>query len=502
MAYLFFLLIFLVSCGGMTQEVPATYTSLTESAPVYPDYRDVTIPCNIAPLNVMVNDAGEAFAGLITSSSGLKVVAQCEANKLFFDAAEWRSLLDASKGETLKVEVFVKRADQWYAYAPHSLNVAPEPIDSFLSYRLIEPSYELYRQLGLYQRNLTNFDEQPIYENNNTFSEVDNHCVNCHNYKNFDASNMLFHVRASHGGTIVVTDGKAKKMKMTVDSVLANSVYPSWHPHQPLVAFSSNQTGQVFHLIDRSKVEVIDYASDLVLYDVERNTISNILRTKDFLETFPHWSPDGKRLFFTRAYTPGLAMIPDSVRSDSIIPIIDSLRYDVMSMTFDPQTRTFGEPQLEVSCSANGRSAAVSRVSPDGNYVLYTEGTRGQFHIWHPEADLYVKNLQTGEIRCLDKASGMGPDSYHTWSSNGRWIVVASRRDDGSYSRVYIAYFDVNGNDHKAFLLPQLDPEHNFCRMKSYNVPELTRNAVRTTPEQLREVIYDDASIQQVTYQD
>ena len=101
MAYLFFLLIFLVSCGGMTQEVPATYTSLNESAPVYPDYRDVTIPCNIAPLNVMVNDAGEAFAGLITSSSGMKVVAQCEANKLFFDAAEWRSLLDASKGETL-----------------------------------------------------------------------------------------------------------------------------------------------------------------------------------------------------------------------------------------------------------------------------------------------------------------------------------------------------------------------------------------------------------------
>ena len=502
MAYLFFLLIFLASCGDMTQEVPATYTSLSESAPVYPDYRNVTIPCNIAPLNVMVNAEGEAFAGCITSSAGRKIVAQCDANKLFFDANEWASLLDASKGDSLKVDVFVKRANQWYAFAPHALYVAPEPIDSFLSYRLIEPSYELYRQLGLYQRNLTNFDEQSIYENNSTFSNDDNHCVNCHNYKNFDASNMLFHVRASHGGTIFVKDGKAKKMKMTVDSVLANSVYPSWHPTLPLVAFSSNQTGQVFHITDRSKIEVIDYASDLVLFDVERGTITNVLRTKEYLETFPHWSPDGQRLFFTRAYTPQLALLPDSVRTDSVIPIIDSLRYDVMSMAFDPQTRTFGAPQLEVACSANARSAAVARVSPDGSYVLYTEGNRGQFHIWHPESDLYVKNLQTGEVRCLENTSGIGPDSYHTWSSNGRWIVVASRRDDGSYSRVYISYFDAEGNDHKAFVLPQYDPEHNYRRMKSYNVPELTKNAVLTTSEQLREVVYDDTSIQQVVYED
>jgi Tol biopolymer transport system component len=299
-----------------------------------------------------------------------------------------------------------------------------------------------------------------------------------------------------------VEDGKAKKMKMTTDSVLANSVYPSWHPSLPLVAFSSNQTGQVFHLTDRSKIEVIDYASDLVLYDVEQATITNILRTKEYLETFPHWSPDGKRLFFSSAYTTRLAQLPDSVRSDSVIQMIDSLHYDVYSIQFDPTTRKFSDMRLEVMCSERNRSAAVPRVSPDGNYLLFTEGRRGQFHIWHPEADLYVKNLVTDSIRCLTNASGIGPDSYHTWSSNGRWIVVASRRDDGSYSRVYISYFDTNGNDHKAFVLPQLDPEHNFCRMKSYNVPELTRNAVRSTPEQLREVIYDGASMQQVTYKD
>jgi hypothetical protein len=500
MPIIYLLLLFLVSCGGMTKEVPSSYNSLSEEAPIYPDYRDIAIPCNIAPLNVMLNAEGEAFAATISGPSGAQIVAQVDANKCFFDETEWRKLLDAEKGKELTVSIFVKRSGEWLRYKPYNIYVAPEPIDSFLSYRLIEPSYELYRQLGLYQRNLTTFEEQPIYENNNTFSGDDNHCINCHNYQNFDASTMLFHVRASHGGTVFVEDGTAKKMKMTVDSVLANSVYPTWHPQLPLVAFSSNNTGQVFHLVDRSKVEVIDYASDLVLYDVEESAITNVLRTKDYLETFPHWSPDGKRLFFARAYTPQLAQVPDSVRDDYVITLIDSLHYDVMSMTFDPQTRTFGTPQLEVGCASNNRSAAVPRVSPDGNYVLYTEGNRGQFHIWHPEADLYVKDLRTDSVRCLTNASGLGPDSYHTWSSNGRWIVVASRRDDGSYSRVYISYFDEQGNDYKAFVLPQYDPEHNFCRMKSYNVPELTRNAVQVTPDQLREVIYDDAAMEQVKY--
>ena len=500
MPLILFLLLFLVSCGGMTKEVPASHTPLNEEAPIYPDYRDVAIPWNIAPMNVMVDAHGEAFAATITGASGKQIVAEVAANKCFFDPTEWRELLEAEKGNNITVTIYAKRSGEWKSFRPYNLYVAPEPIDSFLSYRLIEPSFELYRQLGLYQRDLTSFEENPIYENNNTFSADDNHCINCHNYQNFDATNMLFHVRASHGGTIFVENGNAKKMKMTVDSVLANSVYPTWHPTQPLVAFSSNQTGQVFHLNDRSKVEVIDYASDLVLYDVQRATLTNVLRTKEYLETFPHWAPDGKRLFFCRAYTPQLAVIPDSVRDDRVITLIDSMHYDVLSMSFDPETHTFGAPELEVDCASQERSAAVPRVSPDGNYLLYTEGKRGQFHIWHPEADLYVKDLRTDSVRCLTKASAPGPDSYHTWSSNGRWIVVASRRDDGSYSRVYIAYFDAEGNDHKAFVLPQYDPEHNFCRMKSYNVPELTRNAVKTTPDQLRQVIYDDAAMQQVEY--
>ena len=79
-------------------------------------------------------------------------------------------------------------------------------------------------------------------------------------------------------------------------------------------------------------------------------------------------------------------------------------------------------------------------------------------------------------------------------------MVFSSRRDDGSYTRPYIAYFDRQGKGHKAFLLPQEDPEQNILLTKSYNVPELTRDAVRISADELKECIYADDKAQKVTY--
>ena len=90
-----------------------------------------------------------------------------------------------------------------------------------------------------------------------------------------------------------------------------------------------------------------------------------------------------------------------------------------------------------------------------------------------------MKDLYTHQVYPLTAVNSKWADSYHGWSSNGRWLYVASRRDDGSYSRVYFAYFDRTGRAHKAFLLPQQNPLQNVLLTKSYNVPELTKDAIR-----------------------
>lgn len=487
------------SCGSEVR-VPDNATPTQEAADIFPEYRDIYIPQNIAPLNMQIKSDGDEFAACIKGEKGGEITAAAgKDGKLMFDTEAWHALLNENAGKTLSVTLYSHRDGQWLEHPAYQFHVA-EPIDEYLSYRLIEPSYELYRQMGLYQRNLTNFTQTPIYENNRSYDSLQNHCVNCHNFQAYTTKRMLFHVRSAHGGTIIVENGKAKKWNMKCDSILSSTVYPTWHPTRNWVVFSSNQTGQAFHIDDRQKVEVMDFGSDLVFFDGDKGTLTNILKTDDHLETFPCWAPDGKKLYYTSAYVPQFKGTDTPTRQNAVTSLYDSLRYNLMSLTFDEQTRSFGQPVVEMDCAAIGKSATLPRISPDGRYVLFSLGDFGQFHIWHTTSDLYVKDLKTGEVRKLSQASSDGSDSYHAWSSNGRWLVVASRRGDNNYSRAYIAYFDRNGKDHKAFLLPQEDPEQNTLLLKSYNVPELTRDAVSISAEELKKVIYDDNHSEKVSY--
>ncbi|MBO4662234.1 MAG: PD40 domain-containing protein [Bacteroidaceae bacterium] len=483
---IYLLLIPAITACTKSYDIPSQYTDVAEQAPIYPDYRDIVVPENIAPLNFMVKDA-KGLVAVFEGENGSCLTASGE-DRIDIDSAEWRKMLTAERGKDILVTVYADM-DGWKRYASHTLTVA-EPIDSYLSYRLIEPGYELYRQLGLYQRNLENFTQNAIYENNRAYEDDNNHCINCHNFQNYDTGHMLFHVRAQHGGTIMIDGDKCRKIQIKSPDILAAGVYPTWHPKMNMVAFSTNKTGQVFHVYHKEKIEVVDEASDLILYDVDRNEVRNIIAGPDF-ETFPCWNPAGDKLYFCSAHVRQMDNVPDSMAAEVISHYYDSVYYDLKCMTFDQKTLKFGKPETVIQASASHKSISVPRLSPDGRYILFTLGDYGQFHIWHKSSDLWVMDLEKDSVYALRDANSPDVDSYHTWSGNGRWIVFASRRMDGNYTRAFIAYFDRNGKAHKAFCIPQRDPEHNILLLKSYNVPELTKNAVKVTPETLRKCIYE-----------
>ena len=477
----------LMACGQKKYDVPATYTESEEQANIYPDYKDITVPENIAPLNFMIEGV-EGIVATLEGKDGNSIIVSGK-DRIDIDSTEWRNLLKGNAGAEIKVTVYTMLADKWNKYAPHTIHVA-EAIDPYLSYRLIEPGYELYRQLGIYQRCLENFTQKVVYENNRTYEEHNNHCINCHNFQNYSTDRMLFHVRSNHGGTIMINGSEAKKIQIKNPNILAAGVYPSWHPKKNLVCFSTNQTGQTFHMYHQEKIEVVDTNSDLILYDADKNEVKNLLCT-EYFETFPCWTPEGDKLYFCAAYIPPVINLPDSMRAEIITKNYEKIHYNLMSMDYDAEKDSFGTPEVVINAEAYGKSITFPRVSPDGRYVLYAEGDYGQFHIWHKSSDLWVKDLENDTCYALTEANSNDVDSYHTWSSNGRWIVFSTRRMDGNYTRPFIAYFDKHGKAHKAFCLPQQDPEHNIMLMKSYNVPELSKNAVQISEQTLHNVIYN-----------
>lgn len=488
------LLLLLAACGKPAPQVPDQYSQLEESADIWPDYTDIIVPPNIAPLNFMVRDTQADGFVVHLQGKGMELLASAgDDGVVQMDMAGWKQLLETGKGSDIRVSVYARRGGKWFCFKPYKLSVAEEPVDAYLSYRLIPPSYELYRQLGIYQRNLTNWDVLTIYENNREYKDGENHCINCHNYRSNSSADMMFHVRANYAGTVIVQNGKAHKVQMKDSTIITAGVYPSWHPKENLIAFSTNKTGQAFHLYHPEKIEVMDESSDLLLYDVTKNEVRHILRTTNDLETFPCWAPDGKKLYYCKADISSLIRpeLPDSTRTMQLMYQYDSIYYNLMSVSFDTQTRKFGEPELVVDAESMHKSISVPRVSPDGRYLLYTLGDYGQFHIWHKSSDLWVMDLQTGNCYALSQANSPDAESFHSWSSNGRWIVFASRRMDGNYSRAFLAYFDKNGQAHKAFVIPQEDPQMNILLMKSFNVPELTKDAVTIPTEDIRKCIYE-----------
>jgi hypothetical protein len=119
---------------------------------------------------------------------------------------------------------------------------------------------------------------------------------------------------------------------------------------------------------------------------------------------------------------------------------------------------------------------------------MFCMSNYGNFSIWHKESDLYLLNLESKEITKTEINSDES-ESYHQWSSNGRWIVFSSRRRNGLFTRPYFSYFSKAGIAEKPFILPQEQPDFYEGFMKSFNIPELVTSKVDIDPRELYEII-------------
>lgn len=466
---------------------PKESAKTDESAVVSPDYTDIVFPYNIAPLNFTVRNEGDDFITRISGDNGDAIY--ISGRDVQINLKQWQALVEANKNKDLSYTIFAKRNGKWMELNSFTNHVSEDPIDEYLTYRLLAPSYEFYTAFSIRQKNLTTGKDKEVYNNRMHYNPKEQQCMNCHQFRNYRTEDWQMHVRQVLGGTLIVTGNESRKVNLKTDHTMSAGVYPAWHPTENLIAYSVNKTRQFFHEKNIHKLEVQDPASDLILYDIDRNQVSLIASDTLAFETFPSWTPDGRTLYFSSAQQPEIATLP----SDSIAICFDHILYDIVKMDFNPDTRRFGEPETVFDAKSMNLSALLPRISPDSRYLLFSLGEYGTFHIWHRGSDLWVMDLQTGESYPLEEANSDDADSYHNWSSNGRWITFTSRRDDGLFTRTYFCYFDRDGKAHKAFMMPQGTLPKDSDKVYSYNIPEFSIEPIRQSVKEISRMVEQNA---------
>ena len=465
--------VILLACTSTPKDVV-----MQEALPqIYPDYVGVTIPAEIAPLNFNVSDEDiDLMDVVVKGSKGGELHVQ--GDYADFDIDDWHELTQQNKGGELTFTVCVRKDGRWLQFKDFTVRVSPYSLEEWgLTYRRIAPGYEVFSHMGLYQRDLSSFDEYAIIEN----TQVPGMCVNCHSAHQTDPSQFVFHVRGDHGATMFQINGQREWLKASNDQLGGSMVYPYWHPSGKYCAFSTNQTRQGFHITEYpslhrpgaqegARIEVFDLSSDVFVYNPATHEVitDSLLSTKEWSENSPVFSPDGRTLYYM------------TCKQQDYPATYQEEKYNLCQIAFDPETGRYGEQVDTIfNAVAMGKSLTWPRPSYDGKYILFTLMDYGYFSIWHEESNQWLLDLQTGETRELKEINSDKADSYHNWNLNSHWIVFTSRRDDGLYSRLYLASVDEQGRFSKPFMLPQRKPKEYYEEsIYSFNTPDFTKTKV------------------------
>ena len=480
--FIVFLLILILGAGCSAPEGRTDNQLAGRPAIIQPDYSGIVIPPNIAPLNFSVKESGQEYFVKIRSSHGDPIRIQNSSGNIQIPLRAWKQLLTENMGQQLIVDIVMKnQAGQWIRFDSVVNRIARDTMDGYLAYRRIGPLFNFYRKMGVYERCLENFDEQPILVNRLT----SNNCMNCHNFYRNKTDRWLLHMRGAPGTSMLLAvDGKVRKIDMKT-KFNGPAAYPAWHPSGNLIAFSVSKLHLLFHQTGECR-DVVDQYSDIILYDIPTNTITTTreISSPDRMENWPAWSPDGTFLYFCSA--PKIETFKNLVKPDVVL---DSIRYDLMRIAYNPITHAWGKLETVISSSELKLSITEPRVSPDGRFVLFTAAKYSQFPIYLPSADLYLLEIASGKWKKLELNSDR-TDSFHSWSSSGRWIVFSSKRDDGLFTRPYFSHIDSLGNTSKPFVLPQEDPLYYKTCLELYNVPEFIKESVQMNPRALAEAAF------------
>jgi hypothetical protein len=479
------------ACSGRGARPPVNYTTAGRAPRLRPDYAGAVLPPNIAPTNFRVLETGRRFFVRLSGGSGEEIDLASRSDVVALPERPWAELLAANRGHSLTLEVYVEGEDgQWTRFENRQLGIADEEIDPFLVYRRLGADHNLYGEISIRQRDLTRYGDVCILDN----SSFGQGCVNCHTFLKNGTDRFLLQIRPGRekygSGMLLAMDGNVVMADTRSPYNPKPGAYASWHPNGNLIAFSINTVKQFFHARRAEERDVLDLTSDIAIYHVDTGRVTSTPKIADpaALETYPCWSSDGKYLYFSSA--------PVLWDEDAPLPPLRyaEVRYSLKRIAYEAESGEWGEVETVLDAGDVGASLTQPKCSPDGRFLAFCAADYGCFPVYAEEADLWLLDLSSGGAQRMACNSDR-TESWHSWSSNGRWLAFSSKRLDGLFSRPFFTYVDEAGTAHRPFELPERDPSFHDSLLKNYNVPELVRAAVPVAGDELARVIRAPESV-------
>lgn len=223
----------------------------------------------------------------------------------------------------------------------------------------------------------------------------------------------------------------------------------------------------------------------LVVYDRETETFAPLPGADDpqYVQTNAVWSPDGTELLFARTtahHSEHLEQKNSALVDEKDVPEFtvekQPFRYDLYRIPFNDGKG--GTPQPVAGASSNGMSNYFPKYSPDGKWIVYTKSK--SYMLLQPDSELWIVPTAGGEARRL-RYNTPRMNSWHSWSSNSRWLVFSSKVN-GPYTQLFLTHIDDDGNDTPPVLLERFTSPD-----RAANIPEFVKlpaNAIADIREQ------------------
>ncbi len=211
----------------------------------------------------------------------------------------------------------------------------------------------------------------------------------------------------------------------------------------------------------------------LAVYDRETQTFSALPGADDprYVQTNAVWSPDGNEIVFARAtayHAEHLEQQNSALVDEKDVPefIVEKkpFRYDLYRIPFNGGKG--GTPEPLQGASDDGMSNFFPKYSPDGKWIVFCRAR--SYMLLQPDSELYIIPAAGGVARRL-RYNTARMNSWHSWSSNSRWLVFSSKLNT-AYTQLFLTHIDENGIDSPPVLLERFTSPD-----RAANIPEFVR---------------------------